>query len=108
MKISAMKEKLSRAKDILFLTKEEKEPCPKCKKQTMQFNPDGSTGFDFACIFTCAKCGENKQHMKCCTFYSESIRTARMPLIKYGVFQILNGKNTEYQRKNKISQVFGE
>jgi len=103
MKISAMKEKLSRAKDILFLTKEEKEPCPKCKTQTMQYNPNGSTGFDFACIFTCVKCGEDKQHMKCCTFYSESIRTARMPLIKYGVFQILNGRNPEYQYKNKLS-----
>lgn len=88
---------LSRIKDVLFLMKEEKSPCPKCNKKTMQFNPGGSSGFDLACIFTCSHCGENKQEMNCCTFYAESIRNKRMPLIKYGLFQLINGRNPEFK-----------
>lgn len=87
--------KLSRIKDTLFLMKEEKSPCPKCNQKTMQFNPNGSSGFDLACIFTCTKCGENKQEMDCCTFYAETIRNARKPLIKYGIFQLMNGRNPD-------------
>lgn len=88
---------LSKIKEIFFLTKEEKEPCPKCKKNTMQYNPGGSSGFDLACIFTCESCKESKQHLTCCTFWHETVREKRKNLIKYGIFQLLNGRNPEYK-----------
>lgn len=87
---------LSRLKYVLFLMKEEKTPCPHCKQKKMQFNPNGSSGYDFACIFTCLNCKTNKQE-DCCLFYAENIRVRRFPLVKYGIFQLLNGRNPEYK-----------
>jgi hypothetical protein len=87
--------KRSKLKDTFFLMKEEKSPCPKCHKKAMQFTPNGSSGFDLACIFTCTKCGEEKQEMDCCTFYAETIRNRRKLLVKYGIFQLINRRNPD-------------
>lgn len=87
---------LSKIRDTLFLTKDERTPCPKCKNKSMQFNPNGSSGYDFACIFTCSNCGEKVQS-ESCLFRCETIRAKRMPLIKYKIFQFLNWKNPQYK-----------